>query len=147
MGGVDMSREQKTEYSQLEVGYNFPPSSYKLDHSIVSTYLKAVEDASSLYQDTNLVPPMAVAAYTMKALSEGISLPLGTIHVSQELEFIATVSISDSLTSYARVTRQQTRGKLHLLTIKLNVFNQNQKAVLAGETSFILPVPNENEGL
>jgi len=139
-----MPKEQKVEYSQLEAGYEFPPSSYKLDSSMVAMYLKAVEDTSSLYQDTELVPPMAVAAYAMAALSESISLPSGTIHVSQELEFIDTVSIKDTITSYAKVSRKQSRGKFHLLTIELNVFNQRQKAVLAGKTSFILPAYGED---
>ena len=134
-----MPEEQKVEYSQLEAGYQFPASSYKLDAATVATYLKAVEDTSHLYQDTKLVPPMAIAAYAMAALSQAISLPPGTIHVSQELEFIDTVSANDSLTSYARVSRKQSRGKFHLLAIDLNVFNQNQQAVLAGKTTFILP--------
>ncbi len=134
-----MPEEQKVEYSQLEAGYQFPASSYKLDATTVATYLKAVEDTSHLYQDTKLVPPMAVAAYAMAALSQGISLPPGTIHVSQELEFIDTVSVNDSLTSHAKVNRKQSRGKFHLLAIDLRVFNQNQQAVLAGKTTFILP--------
>ena len=139
-----MPKEQKVEYSQLEAGYEFPPSSYKLDSSMVAMYLKAVEDTSSLYQDTELVPPMAVAAYAMAALSESISLPSGTIHVSQELEFIDTVSIKDTITSYAKVSRKQSRSKFHLLIVELNVFNQRQKAVLAGKTSFILPAYGED---
>ena len=134
-----MSEEQKVKYSQLEAGYEFPPRSYKLDASIVSTYLKAVEDTSRLYQDTKLVPPTAVAAYALVALSQGIYLPPGTIHVSQALEFIDTVSVNDSLSSYAKVSRKQSRGKFCLLAIDLNVFNQNQKAVLTGKTTFILP--------
>ena len=134
-----MPQEQKVEYSRLEVGYQFPPSSYKLDTSMVSTYLKAVEDTSRLYQDTKLVPPTAIAAYAMAALSQVICLPLGAIHVSQELEFIDAVSVNDSLISNARVSRKHSRGKFHLLDIDFNVFNQNQKAVLAGKTSFILP--------
>jgi len=134
-----MSGEQKIEFSQLEAGYQFPASSYQLDASTVATYLKAVEDNSRLYQDTKLVPPMAIAAYAMAALSQGISLPLGAIHVSQELEFIDTASVNKSLTSYAKVSRKQNRGKFHLLAIDLNVFDQNQKAVLAGKTTFILP--------
>ena len=134
-----MPKEQKVGYSQLEAGYEFPPSSYKLDSSIVATYLKAVEETSSLYQDSELVPPMAVAAYAMAALSESISLPPGTIHVSQEFEFMDAVSTKDTVTSYAKVSRRQDRGKFHLLTVYLNVFNQDQQKVLAGKTSFVLP--------
>ncbi len=138
-----MLKGRKIDYDHLVVGYEFPPSSYKLDSSMVSTYLKAVEDTSRLYQDTELIPPMAIAAYAMVALSEGICLPPGTIHISQELEFIDTVSTNDTLTSYAKVSRKQGRGKFHLLTVNLNVFNQRQKAVLAGKTSFMLPQPED----
>lgn len=134
-----MPKQQKIEYYQLEAGYEFSPARYKLDSSMVSTYLKAVEATSSLYQGTELVPPMAIAAYAMAALSEAISMPPGIIHVSQELEFIDTVSIRDTITCHAKVSRKRDRGTLHLLTIDLNVFNQNQEAVLAGKTSFVLP--------
>lgn len=140
-------KQQKIKYSQLEAGYEFPPSSYKLASSIVATYLKAVGETSSLHQDTEIVPPMAVAAYAMAALLEGICLPPGAIHVSQELEFIGTVSINDTLTSYTKVSRKRDRGRFHVLTIDLNVFNQKQEAVLAGKTSFILPMPDANKGL
>lgn len=141
-----MPEGQKIEYSQLETGYQFPPSSYQLDKSIVAAYLKAVEDTSSLYQDTDLVPPMAIAAYAMVALSESMYLPPGTIHVSQKFEFINTVSINDVLVSNATVSRKQSRGKLHLLTVDLSVSDQRQNTVLVGRSSFILPEPDEDGG-
>jgi len=133
------------EYNQLETGYEFPPSTYTLGASVLSTYLKAVEDTSYPYQDTNLVPPMAIAAYAMTALSQGIDLPPGAIHVSQELGFTGTVNIGDSLTSYAKVSRKLSRGKFNLLDVELDVCKQNQKTVLTGKTSFILPQQNDGE--
>ena len=141
-----MPQQQKIEYHQLEAGYEFPPTSYKLDSAMVATYLKATEETSRLYQDTGLIPPMAIAAYAMAALSERISIPPGTIHVSQEIEFIDTVSVGDTIICHAKVSRKQDRGKLHLLAVDLNVFNQNQKVVLTGKTSFILPRNEENKG-
>ena len=134
-----MSAQQKVDYLQLETGYQFPPARYKLDSSTVSTYNKAVGESGSFHRDTDLVPPMAVAAYAMAALAEGILLPPGTIHVSQELEFLDAVSVKDTITSCARVTKKQSRGRFHLLTIDISVFNQKEKAVLAGETSFLSP--------
>ena len=138
-----MPEKQKVEYSQLEAGFEFPPSSYKLDSTMVATYLKAVEETSELYQDTSLVPPMAIAAHAMAALSEGICLPPGTIHVSQEFEFLDTASIDDTFTSYARVGKKQSRGKFNLLVVDLSVGNQDMKKVLTGKTSFILPEYSE----
>lgn len=137
-----MSTEPNSQYRQLEAGYEFPPVSYQMEADMVSTYLKAVEDTSRLYQATELVPPMAVAAYAMTALAKSIVIPPGTIHINQELEFLDTVSIGDTITCRARVSRNQQRGRLHLLTIDLNVSNRDQKAVLAGKTTFILPEDN-----
>jgi len=134
-----MTEKQKAEYRQLEAGYEFPPSGCQVDAATISAYLGAVEETSHLYRDTGMVPPMAVAALVMASLSEHISFPAGAIHVSQELEFINTVSTTDVLTSHARVARKQDRGKLCLLAIDLNVFNQAKKKVLAGKTSFVLP--------
>ena len=138
-----MPEQKKVEYSQLEAGYEFSPASYKLDPATVAAYCQAVEETSSLYQDTGLVPPMAIAAFAMATLSEGLSLPSGAIHVSQEIEFIHTVSIGDTITCHSRVSRRQNRGKFHLLAIDLNVFNQDGRAVMAGKTSFILPAQYE----
>lgn len=140
-----MNNEKNIDYSQLEAGYEFPPGTCKLDTATVSTFLKAVEDTSQLYKDTGLVPPMAVAASAMATLSGTISLPPGAIHVSQEFNFIEVVNVDDSLTSYARLSRTQKRGKLHLIVINLNVSNQNQETVLTGKTSFILPQQDGEE--
>ena len=134
-----MPEEQKLEYSQLDAGYEFSPSSYKLDDSIVSTYLEAVEDTSRLYKEAGLVPPMVIAAYAMAALARGISLPPGTIHVSQGFEFIEPVNAGETLTSYAKVNRKQSRRKFNLLDVDINVLDKTRKTVLAGKTSFILP--------
>ena len=141
-----MSKPPKIEYRQIETGYDFRAVSYQLDTSMAASYLKAVGETSSLYQNTKLFPPMAVAAYAMAAVSDGISLPPGTIHVSQELEFVDTVSVGDTITCRAKVARKQDRGRLHLMTVDLNVFNQNQKKVLSGKTSFVLP-ESDNGGL
>ena len=131
--------EHKIEYSKLEKGYEFPPSTYTLDTFVLSTYLNAVGDTSYPYQDTGIVPPMAIAAFAMTALSRGIYLPPGTIHVSQEFEFADIVNIDDVLTSRARVSRKLSRGKFHLLDVNIDVCNQHQKTILTGKTSFILP--------
>ncbi len=136
-----MAEERKTEYQDLKAGQEFPPASFQVDSTTVADYLKAVGEDNVIYRNTGLVPPMAVAALALKALISAISMPPGTIHVSQEFEFMATVSTRDTLTSQATVSRIQERGKLHLITVAVSVLNQENKPVLAGKTGFILPVP------
>jgi len=124
----------------LKAGQEFPPAAFQVDSATVADYLKAVEEDNVIYQNTGLVPPMALAALALKALINTISMPPGTIHVSQEFEFIDAINTRDTLTSQARVSRIQERGKLHLMTVDISVVNQEQKPVLAGKTSFVLPV-------
>jgi len=140
-----MTEKENTGLSRLETGYRFPPSSPHLDADAVAAYLAAVEDANRLYQDDNITPPLAIAACAMKALFDDIGLPAGTIHISQELEFTGVINTGESLTSQAIVKRRQTRGKLDMLTIGFEITNQQQRTVLTGETSLILPASEAGE--
>jgi acyl dehydratase len=132
--------QQKIDYGELTTDYEFAPVSFQPDGEMVAVYLSAIEGDKSTYEQDKIVPPMAIAALAMAAMSEGLVLPPGTVHVSQELQFLSTVSINETLTSYARVSHKVARGKFHMLTVGINVLNQKQVAVLTGETSFILPL-------
>jgi acyl dehydratase len=101
--------------------------------------VRAVEDITRIYEDSNSVPPMAVAALAMAAMGKQMELPPGSIHVSQEFEFTNVVKLGETLTSYATVKRNLARGKLHMLTIGINVVNREKNTVVSGETGFILP--------
>lgn len=137
---MNETKQPKIEYEKLPAGYEFAPASFRLDSERVRAYLNAVEDHNGIYEEHKIIPPMATAALAMAAMSSGLALPPGAIHVSQNLEFINVVRIGERLTSYARVNRKVARGKFHMLTININVLNQRNETVLSGETSFILPL-------
>lgn len=139
-----MPERREIDYSQLDLGFEFPAVSHKLDASTVATYLRAVEESNDLYKDAKLVPPTAVAAMAFAALSQSISFPPGTIHISQKLEFKSVVSVPDTIVCNAIVVRRRDRGKLHILTITLSVSNQQGKELLTGNVEFILPEFSEN---
>jgi len=131
--------KQKIDYNELNIGYEFPQASFHLDSATVSAYLKAVGESSTLYLNTGLVPPMAAIALAMAVLSRTISLPEGAIHVSQELELCHIITLKDTITSLAKVTKKLKSSKFHLLTIELHLHNQDNVEVLWGQTEFILP--------
>ena len=134
-----MTEPAKIEYFQLTVGFEFPPQSFTLDAGLVSLYLEATRDLSDLMRCEKLVPPMAVTAFAMKALSQSVTLPSGTIHVSQELNFLKIVKIDDVITCRSKVSRKVDRGGLRLMNIDINVTNQSAEIVLTGKVGFILP--------
>ena len=56
-------------FEQLVAGYEFPPSSYELKASVISKYLEAVGRPSNQNSSASeVIPPMAIAAYTMTAV-------------------------------------------------------------------------------
>jgi acyl dehydratase len=136
-----MNNPAKVEYYQLFVGFEFPPQSYTLDSSLVSLYLEAVGESNELFRQEQLVPPMAVTAFAMASLSQGLSMPPGTIHVSQELDFLKVVKVGDSITCRSKVSRKVDRGGLRLMNTDITVVNQNQESVLTGRVGFVLPEP------
>ena len=127
------------DISDMKEGYEFAPARIVLDRSEVAKYIKATGETSDLYRGTGIVPPMAVAANAMASLGTSISLPPGSVHVGQVLEFLDTASIGDTLVSISKVTRNQKRGKLHMLTVDMHVHKQDNKPLLFSQTSFILP--------
>jgi acyl dehydratase len=132
--------QQKIDYEKLTTGYEFKPSGFRIDRNSMDKYLDAVDGDKSLYEKDNIVPPMSIAALAMTAMAEGLSMPPGAVHVSQDIQFLGTVRIDEELTSLARVNRIVNRGKIHMLSIGINVINEKNISVLAAETSFILPV-------
>ncbi|HSW58907.1 MAG TPA: MaoC family dehydratase [Dehalococcoidales bacterium] len=134
-----MTEQSKKDYNQLTAGFEFPPRSYLLDKEAVELYLGATQETDSLFLQDGLVPPMAVTAFAMATLVHSVSMPSGTIHVSQELDFLELVRINDTITCYAKVSRRIERGGLRLMNIDIRVVNQDNKTVLTGKVGFVLP--------
>jgi hypothetical protein len=128
-----------TSYEGLVPGYEFPPASYELTSSLVSGYLKAVDNPNKLKVFEEFVPPLAIAAYAMAAIARSLSLPAGSIHASQEFEFFKLVPIGAIISCQAKVARKLTRGKIHMLVLELNVFDQSKEKVQSGKATVMLP--------
>ena len=121
-------------YEELTPGYEFPPASYELSISLISKYLKAVDSRSD-----GFVPPLAIAAYAMTAVSKSLILPPGSIHASQELEFLKLVPIGTRVNCKAKVARKLTRGQMRMLTLELNVWDESGDMAQSGKATVILP--------
>lgn len=123
-----------TSYEELAPGYEFPNASYELTTSLVSKYLMAVESPQGEF-----VPPLAITAYAMAAMADSLSLPPGSIHASQELEFFKLVPFGTVINCQAKVARKLARGKLRMLELEINVFTRNGEMVQSGKATIILP--------
>ena len=125
------------EFEQLEEGYEFPSATYELTPETIASYLEAVGDITFL--QTGSVPPMAIAAYAMSALSQVLSMPPGSIHTAQEMEFLKSVPLGTTVSCNARVVQKQARARFRLLVVEINISDQDEEVVLREKTTLILP--------
>ncbi len=75
----------------------------------------------------------------MTAMTKAVSLPPGTIHASQELEFLKPVPIGATINCSSKVAQKVQRGKLNLLMIQIEALDQGQGKVLSGKATLVLP--------
>jgi hypothetical protein len=123
-------------YEELIPGYKFPPATYELSTSLVSKYLNAVGSAGDEF-----VPPLAITACAIAAMTGSLSLPPGTIaiHASQELEFFKLVPIGATIECHTRVAQKITRGKMSMLILELEVLDKGKEKVQSGKATIALP--------
>ncbi len=121
-------------YEDLTLGYEFPPTSNELSPSLISKYLKAVDSVGD-----DFVPPLAIAARAMTAMTGVLSLPPGTIHASQDFEFCKLAPIGATVSCQAKVVRKLARGRMRMLVLELNIFDQSKERVQSGKATIILP--------
>ena len=124
---------------QLAVGYEFPSTSYELSKSVIGKYLEAV-GGQQHFLTSGIVPPLAMAAYAMTALSQSFSVPKGAIHAAQELECLKSVPIGTTISCSGKVVQKVQRGQLYLLVLEINALNQDKEKVLSGKATVAVPV-------
>jgi len=128
--------DKTISYEKLIPGYEFPPATYELSASLVSKYLKAVDSAGD-----GFIPPLAITACAIAAMTGSFSLPSGTIviHASQELEFFKLVPIGATIECPTGVAQRITRGKMSMLILELEVFDRGKEKVQSGRATIALP--------
>ena len=125
-------------FTQLPIGFEFPPAILKLSKSNISRYLEAI-DSSVDFLKLGLVPPLALAACANTALSKSFTAPPGTIHLSQDFEFLKTVAIGDSVSCRGVIAQKLKRGRLNIIVLEINILNQNSDKVLRGKATITVP--------
>ncbi len=127
------------KYEDITAGYEFPAASYELNAGIIAKYLEAVDNQDNSGSSPEFVPPLSIAAYAVKASSSSLSLPPGSIHAAQELVFLKPVPVGSVITCRGKVAKKVNRGKMRLLILELNVFDQDGEKVQEGKATIILP--------
>lgn len=125
-------------FEELAVGYEFPATNYELSKSLIAKYLEAV-GGQQYFLTSGVVPPLAIAAYAMTALSQSFSVPPGSIHASQEFEFLKLVPMGSTVSCGGKIVQKVQRGRLYLVVLEINALNQDKEKVLSGKATVAVP--------
>lgn len=125
-------------FEELAVGYEFPATNYELSQPLIARYLEAV-GGQQYFLTSGVVPPLAIAAYAMTALSQSFSVPPGSIHASQEFEFLKLVPIGSTVSCGGKIVQKVQRGRLYLVVLEINALNQDKEKVLSGKATIAVP--------
>jgi acyl dehydratase len=120
----------------FETGFEFPKLSYQLTQPIVDEYRNAV-GAEPVTSD--FVPPLAVAAFAMKTMTESTFFIPGSVHASQDFEFFKPVTIGSTISCGARIAQSVKRTGLNMLMVEINAFDSENNKVLTGKATIIIP--------
>jgi len=129
--------DRAISYEELKPGYKFPSTTFELSASFVSKYLKAVDS-----EGDGFIPPLAITAYAVAAMTKSVPLPPDTIaiHAAQELEFFKMVPIGATIECHIGVLQKISRGKMSMLILELEVFDKDKEKVQSGKATIALPI-------
>jgi acyl dehydratase len=124
--------------AQLEKGHSFPPAPFTLTDHWVREYIAAVGDTA--IESAGAVPPMALAALSIRCLLEQSGLPPGAIHVAQELVFRRPVAVDETLAASAEVASRGERQGWVLMGVALEVADEAGQSVMSGRATITFPL-------
>ena len=133
-GGVNT--QMPINYSQLESKQIISNRQHVLDDSTVNSYIEAVEDQSS---GVTNVPPMAIAALSLKGVIQDLEITGGTLHVGQEITFKNSINTPQTLLSQAEVIQNSLRGNQRFLVIGIMVTDGEGKEVMEARSTIMIP--------
>ena len=123
----------------LPKGHEMPASTFVLSSDWVRNYIEAVEDEATPALSADLVPPLAVAALSIRALLDGARLPPGALHLGQELAFLRPIRAGERLSASAKVAGRGERQGWLLMSVDLSVQDEGGQPVMAGRARVAMP--------
>ncbi len=131
--------------ASLEKGHDFAAAEFDVSPEWVSAYTLAVEDDAISRVDPDAVPPMAIAALSIRALLDQAALPPGTVHIGQEIAFSRCARAGERLAASARIVSRGERQGWVLMVVDMSVAGAGGDVVMNGRATLTFPVDGEAE--
>ena len=131
-----------SDYAQLEPGQELSRRSYQIDEEMVRNYVEAVQDRSAPLAAPSgepIVPPMAVAALSLRGVVEDLRIPGGTLHAGQEFQFSRAIRVGQRLECVATLAQNSVRGEWRFMAVNCRVTDSESDDVMSGKSSIMIP--------
>ncbi len=129
------------QINELKPGDKIPASSFTLEPNKIKDYIEAVEESSGYFSQWSpgvIAPPVACVSLAIAALFNNMKLPDGTVHTSQEITLNRPIKVGERLLCQASMVRNQARRRLRIMTLRLEINDEDGERVLEGETSLVI---------
>lgn len=130
------------DYSTLSTGQTVSHHVYRLDAETLDRYVDAVGDRSMDWGTDGgdgVVPPMSVAALSLRGIIEDLAVPPGSLHAGQELQFQGAVHVGEALECRATLVQNSVRGQWRYIGVQLAVEGDGGREVMTGKSTLVLP--------
>ena len=136
---------EQRDMPQFSVGHRFPNQTVHVAPDRAQQYLTAVGSESPLYLgDSDVAPPLAIAAWVLAGLIEAIGLPPGSVHATQEFTFMDTAPLGSTLDAEARVVQATARAGMEVVVVEIRAAHDD-RIVLSGRSMLLMPADEEEE--
>lgn len=129
------------DYSQLQPESIISKNQYEFSEDFINKYTESVKDSSNY---KNSVPPMAISALSIRGVLNDLKIPGGTVHVSQEFNYFLSIEKSEHIECLATIISNNVRGGWRFLSIKLETISTDQKLIMTGKSTIMIPVEKNN---
>lgn len=118
-----------TVLTSFAAGHEFATVSFSLEPQRVRDYLAATGDELPLYETSGVTPPLAIAAFALGALLEEVSLPEGSLHISEGLVNSAPVPLGATVECRARLAQRSVRAGMVVSVLESQISYDGKLAV------------------
>ena len=124
------------DFYDLRRGVELDTIALRMTAEEARAYLDATGEPSERWTDA--VPPLALGAFVIAALTEQLPLPPGAIHTGQEFEFLRTVAPGEPLEAHVRIAQQSERREMLIVAVEFEL-RATDAVVLRGRSTVIVP--------
>ena len=123
----------------VQVGHAFPPVSVDLSAERVKEFLRVLESEETCDADGKaLMPPSATTTMTIGALLASISLPAGTLHISQDTFIHTALPVGTPAICHSVLANRSFRSGITFVTLDFTLTSLAEDALVMNGSATLL---------